>query len=290
MYISFIKIYGYLINKLLNNTEYNEKLINHILTSYSNRKLDNNIFELINNFNLISPNYIINHSMNNYLNKNEISISTPVSNIISEPLVYLYNSHQSESYASSSYNAYNIKMSVLTASYLMSEKFNALGVNTIVEENNITELLRSNNWKYSYSYVASRLLLEDIILKQPTLNYFIDIHRDSGSHEKTTAEYDNKSYAKLLFVVGMEHDNHEKNLNLTTKLNDLIIKHYPFISRGISKKEGPGVNGKYNQDFHENTLLLEIGGENNNFEEVYNTIDLISPLIIDVIKEMESES
>ena len=51
------------------------------------------------------------------------------------------------------------------------------------------------------------------------------------------------------------------------------------------QKEGPGVNGIYNQDLSENIILLEVGANENTIEEVTNTLDIISQVIKEKINE-----
>ena len=54
---------------------------------------------------------------------------------------------------------------------------------------------------------------------------------------------------------------------------------------GIYKKGGPGVNGVYNQDFSPNTILIEIGGNENTTNEVLNTTLAFSKVFMEVINE-----
>ena len=51
------------------------------------------------------------------------------------------------------------------------------------------------------------------------------------------------------------------------------------------KKEGQNVNGIYNQDLSNNSLLIELGGVDNNIEEVLNTINAIADILEMYIKE-----
>lgn len=88
-----------------------------------------------------------------------------------------------------------------------------------------------------------------------------------------------------MFVVGLEHDNYINNLENMNHLNDMIKEKYPTLTRGVLQKEGKNVNGIYNQDLGSNIMLIEIGGNYNNIEEVLNTIDLISPIIGEYINE-----
>ena len=206
-------------------------------------------------------------------------MSDPNKSDISNPLIYIYNTHQLENYNNDNLSIYGITPNVLMASYLLKEKLNNLGVSTIVEDTNITEFLDINKWDYSSSYKASRIFLLDKKNTYDSLKYFIDIHRDSVSRELSTVKINNKNYARILFVVGLEHNNYKNNLLEVEKINNLFNKYYPGLSRGIYKKDGPNVNGIYNQDISDKVLLIELGGVNNNIEEVINTINAISDII-----------
>ena len=199
-----------------------------------------------------------------------------------EPLVYIYNTHQTEEYIG---NEITPTPTVLTASYYLKEKLENLGINTIVEETSIPEILKQNNWNYTESYKASRINLEKIKEQYPNIKIFIDLHRDSVNKNLSTVTINNKTYAKILFVIGKEHTNYLQNLEYTTSLNNIINKYYPTLSKGILQKEGPGVNGIYNQDIASNIILMEVGANENTIEEVTNTLDLMSNIIKEKIDE-----
>ena len=206
---------------------------------------------------------------------------------INNPIIYIYNSHQLENYNNKNLEIYGITPNVLMTSYILKEKLNKLGLSTIVETTNMTDFLNINGWDHASSYKASRLLMLENISKYESLKYFIDIHRDSVSKKVSTVNINNKSYAKVLFVVGLEHSNYQKNLNNTSKINTLIEKYYPGLSRGIYKKSGSGVNGIYNQDLDENVILIEVGAVENTIEEVFNTIEALSNVLYYYIKGEE---
>ena len=203
---------------------------------------------------------------------------------INNPIIYIYNTHQLENYNNEKLEIYGITPNVLMASYILKEKLNKLGLSTIVETTNLTDFLNANGWDHSSSYKASRLLMLDNISKYDSLKYFIDIHRDSVSKTVSTVTINNKNYAKILFVAGLEHNNYQQNLDNMTKINSLIEKYYPGLSRGIYKKSGPGVNGIYNQDINSNVVLIEVGAVENNIEEVFNTIEALSNILYYYIK------
>ncbi len=201
-----------------------------------------------------------------------------------EPLVYIYNTHQKEEYIG---NTLTPQPTVLTASYYLKEKLENLNIPTIVEETNITDILKNNNWNYDESYKASRINLEKIKNEIPSIKIFIDLHRDALPKKLSTVTIDDKNYAKILFVIGKEHDNYQKNLEFTNSLNNIIEKKYPTLTKGILQKEGPGVNGIYNQDLKENIILMEVGAQENTIDEVTNTLDIISEIIKEKINEKE---
>lgn len=201
------------------------------------------------------------------------------------PIIYLYNSHPTEEYSPSTIGEYSLNPTVIMNNYILEDIFNKNGYKTYVEEESVKDILQENNWNYASSYKASRILLEQRKEAYPTLTYFIDIHRDSLSHDRTSITIEDRDYAKLLFIVGLENENYESNLTFTEKINNCLLEKYPNLSKGIYKKEGAGVNGVYNQDFSPYTILVEIGGYENTTVEVLNTTLAFSKCYLEVINE-----
>lgn len=209
------------------------------------------------------------------------------SNSNSLPLIYIYNSHQTEEYLPSNFIESEVKPTVMMADYIMEDIFNKNNFNTIVEERSIKQKLNENNWKYYKSYDASRIYIDDTKTNNPSIKYFIDVHRDSLKRDKTTVEINGKSYAKTIFLIGLENANYNENLEFTTKINDKLNEKYPNLSKGIYKKGGEGVNGVYNQDNSKYTILLEIGGPENNTTEVLNSTLAFADCFMEVISTNE---
>ena len=129
-----------------------------------------------------------------------------------KPLVYLYNSHQTEEYAKTTLAEYAVNPTVTINNYIMLDVFQKNNINTITEERSIREVLNLNSWNYAASYKASRIYMEDVKKEYPSLKYFIDLHRDSLKKDKTTIQIGDKSYAKIIFLIGLENANYQKNL------------------------------------------------------------------------------
>lgn len=241
--------------------------------------------------------YLLKTGFNNQISKSILKSPLDIENISlvnneeevknSEPLIYIYNTHDEEAYYNSYLNPYNIVPDVKLASYYFQERLKDLGIESVVEKRKIKDVLDKNGWNYRYSYNASRVYLEEVSKNNPSIEYFIDLHRDSVGKDKTTTTINGKNYARVMFLVGLEHKSYQKNLDLATRLNELISQFDSTLSRGIYQKEGPGVNGIYNQDFSSKAILIEVGGQYNTIEEVANTIEVIARVLKDYLGELE---
>ena len=262
----------------ISNKDFTDLIINNTYTY----KDENIVLKTINTvINKNNPIKLMNTDYKKYLS----NTTEPVITEETLPLIYLYNSHQTEEYKASNYAEFSVNPTIMMNDYILEDIFNKNGYKTIVEERSIKEILNKNNWNYTYSYKASRQLLEESIIKYPSLKYFIDIHRDSLPHDKTTVNINGKDYAKVIFLIGLENENYQKNLEFTEKINNKMNELYPNLSKGIYKKGGPGVNGVYNQDFSPYTILIEVGGYENTTNEVLNTIIAFSKCFMEVINE-----
>ena len=183
-----------------------------------------------------------------------------------KPIVYIYNTHQTESYNAIETNIYNFTPTVQTASYMLQDELIKYNINSIVEETNIKNILNNRKWEYSYSYRITKELMEQKYKENPTLEIFIDIHRDSISKEQSTVKINNKNYAKIMFLIGNKRSNLDENLKIVKQLELELEKNNPGITRKTYYKDYT-----YNQDFNNKTFLIELGGDKNTIEEVYNS-------------------
>ena len=135
------------------------------------------------------------------------------------PNVYIYNTHQTEKYAYNKVNSYNLDYDVYFASFILKSYLNDFGILSIIENEKVSKVLSDKGLTYKDSYIASRYLLEKAKENNNDLKYFIDLHRDSATYEMTTCKYDGKSYAKILFVLGMEFEGYGENEKMINYLN-----------------------------------------------------------------------
>lgn len=307
IYLGYQMIVNYFNNiKLVtNNEDFIKALITnsdyHLYYEKSSKNLINILIKIFTNFDLNNPitilekNIVFNNKNKktisssdgdvsiNELEKVSMYINDPYPNKVDNPRVYIYNSHQLENYNNKNLEMYNITPNVMMASYLLKEKLNKINIPTIVEEANIIEFMKINNWVHKDSYKASRFYIIETMEKYNNLDLIIDLHRDDLTKKDATTTINNKKYAKVLFVVGLKNPKYEANLNLAKKIDNLIQKKYPTLSRGILTKKGVGVDGIYNQDLSSKMILLELGGQHSTIDEVLNTIEVMSHIIKEII-------
>ena len=201
-FLSYLYFY-YKVRNMISSEDY----LNYLLKVGFNKQIDSSYIKS----SLLSNIKFDNTSVteNNNDDTSQITDKSNTKEVLNstKPIIYIYSTHDTEGYASSYFNIYNIKPDVKIASYYLQEKLSDLGLNTIVEKRMIKDALNKNNWVYKDSYKASRIYLENTYQNNTSLKYFIDLHRDSSLKSKTTTTIDGKSYARVMLLVGLEHDN-----------------------------------------------------------------------------------
>ena len=260
------------------------KLIITNLSRFNYSNFNKNIFMIgINNIKInlnkkLNSNNIFYLSLNTHLDNKRYNNSLDLvktNDNIKNPIIYIYNTHQTEAYDIKFNEAYNISYTTWTASYILRDYLSEHNINAIVENNSVSNYLNNNNLKYNKSYDVSRIFINNRLGEYPSIKYLIDLHRDSLGRDKTTINIDNINYAKIKFVVGLDNKAYEKNLELALRLSDSLGS----ISSGVIKKGGKGVNGVYNQDISPNMILIEVGGVENNIEEVSMSLKVLSNIL-----------
>ncbi|HPE14740.1 MAG TPA: stage II sporulation protein P [Bacilli bacterium] len=283
-YFLITLIVGFYTFKTLNTVKFNltnEEFVSIIMddpnsfNSTSKTKIFKNIVSSISNVNISNPITFISNSFKDIRNDN---ISSDMTKLVSSPTIYIYNTHQQEQYDSANLKDYNIELTVLTSSYILKECLEDNSVYAVVEETNMRRFLSERNLSYDKSYQLSRELLLKRKQEYPTLNYYIDIHRDSVSGDNSKIIIDDKTYARPMFVIGINNKEYQKNLSLMKALNNGFNQFNEKLSRGVYKR-----NATYNQDISTNAILIEIGGVDNTVDEVYNTTHLFCQILLDYL-------
>ncbi|WP_235991665.1 stage II sporulation protein P [Metabacillus schmidteae] len=209
--------------------------------------------------------------------KNDIQVSPANKNT-----VYIYQTHSWESFLPLLEDAKipdeaisnDERANVIGLGQRMSQNLINNGIGAVHDTTNMTKTLNEKGIRSTKAYAVSGNLVEAAVSnKENDLTYFIDIHRDSARKNLTTKKINGKNYARLYFVVGKEHDQYLENLDTAKELHKRLEASYPGISRGVFLKTKSEGNGVYNQDVSNKAMLVEIGGVDNDLNELYRSVD-----------------
>lgn len=210
-------------------------------------------------------------------------------------VVFIYFSHTRESFlpyfknGTTPESAYHSQVNVSLVGKRLGNSLRYNGIWNKVSNIDIINMLDERNLNFGSSYQMSREVVMQEKRKNSELEMAFDIHRDSLPRELSTTNINGKSMAKISFVIGSSHDNYRENLAFASRIHDLIEKSYPGLSRGIIIKDKSQGNGVYNQDLLPNNVIVEIGGVENNLEELYRSADILGEAISEYYWEMVHE-
>lgn len=227
-------------------------------------------------------------SNNNLFYKNVFGLpfnDTKVNGEVEEPIIYLYNTFQTDKYVNPYYSSYSINPVVTQANLILQEYLKKLNVYSLVEKESVAKTLKDNNIEYTLSYKGSRILMEKAKNNNQSLEYFFDIGISEDKRDVTTYVSDKGSFAKILFIVGTDYEAYEENKRFASILNDKLVSINKNISRGISIRGGNGYHGVYNQDFSTKALRIFVGGKENTIDEVNRSLKIFASILADYIKE-----
>jgi stage II sporulation protein P len=210
-----------------------------------------------------------------------------------EPLVYIYHSHNEESFVSESStnnsdDLFHKEKNISLVGERLSHALKSNGIHSIHDHTNIEEELEVNKRSYSEAYQVARKTLEDALANNKTLKMVLDIHRDTLKRSQSTIRIDGKDYPKIAFIVSKSSPKYEENFRFAQLLHEYTEEEYPSLSRGVFTKETPA-GSTYNQDLFGNSVLLEVGGKENTLEEEYRTVDVLSEIISEILADWNEQ-
>lgn len=186
--------------------------------------------------------------------------------------IYIYNTHQYEQYAS---------MDVMDGARFLAAELEKAGYEVIVEENDFEAYKRENGMDLTETYPTSRIFLEKQLASHGPFDLIIDFHRDSISKEASTYSENGISYAKMMMVISLSADYHEEVEANSAIIHQEVDALLPGIMRYDFKRE----YAYYNQQYAHHMVLMEIGGMENTFEEVQNSLRILAVAIDRALEE-----
>ena len=210
-----------------------------------------------------------------------------------EPLVLIYHTHASESFAPalgagssaeaafSSENERNVVRVGNEIAWMLQE----LGVPVA----HLTDPFdaEGRGGAYHHSEIGVRQALQ----QYPSLRILLDIHRDSVGREATTVTIDGVSYAKVLLVLGtnrkLTHDNWRRNQAWMDTIGQALEDKYPGLLRKLKDGDADDLTyirpDRFNQHLSPGAALIEIGGAENTLDEVLRTARVVAEILADLI-------
>lgn len=177
--------------------------------------------------------------------------------------IYIYDTHQSEEYLEGK----TVLDGAMKLGTLLKEK----GYDVVVETNSFSDYMKKNGLNYNDSYQVSANFLNDMLVNEGPFDLIIDFHRDAVPRENSFVTIDGKNYARMMFVIGGLSGRSDETQALAQTLYDKIEQIQPGIMKQTMTREA-----YYNQQMSEHMILIEVGTNNNTFEEVENSVHVLA--------------
>ena len=205
------------------------------------------------------------------------------------PKVLIYSTHTTESYTKTGED-YEESAAYRT----LDENYNMLSLGALLEtelENRGIEVLRDETLhdypSYNAAYNHSRKAVSQYLKDNPSLALILDLHRDAGETAsgqlRPLANLAEIPAAQLMVVVGTDarglvHPNWEENLSVGLKLQALLERLSPGITRPTCLRPQ-----RFNQDLSPGCLLIEIGGAGNTRAEAMASAPILGEAIAELL-------
>lgn len=232
--------------------------------------------------------------------KNNTKFKIDVAKLLKEPLnldmskkgpkVLIYHTHTSESYVLKesdlgkkdvpSFNS-NPKYNVVRVGEELARHLKKYGIETM-HNGTVHDNVRDA------AYGVAIDTLESYRKSYPSIQVYIDIHRDAVSSDKPklrmTKEINGKNCAQIMFVVGADgtlpHPNWQENLKFVLRLQHKLNEKYPGLTKPILI-----VAKRYNQHISNQAILVEVGGDGNLLSECLESTKYLAEVLNDVLNE-----
>ncbi|NMB34683.1 MAG: stage II sporulation protein P [Firmicutes bacterium] len=185
-----------------------------------------------------------------------------------KPLLLIYHTHTSESFLPVSGKIYTddpegtVVFLGAALSKILQEEY---GI-PVLHHQEVFDRPRSK------AYQTAAPVIEKILQENPQIEVVLDLHRDGVPRRVTTANILGEEAARVLFVIETRQQEWSGNLRFALFLESILQDRYPGFSRGILKR----VFANYNQHLHPRSLIVEIGGHENNREELKRSIPMLA--------------
>lgn len=199
------------------------------------------------------------------------------------PKVLIYHTHTTESYVLKesdlgkkdvpSFNS-NPRYNVVRVGEELTRDLKKKGIETL------------HNGTVHKNYSASIGTIKSYKKSHPSIQVFIDIHRDAVGDEKPklrmVKKINGKNAAQIMFVVGADgtlpHPEWKENLKFVLKLQQKLNEKYPGLAKPVMIAAK-----RYNQEVSNQAILIEVGGDGNLLSECLESTKYLAEALDEVM-------
>ena len=196
------------------------------------------------------------------------------------PQILIYHTHSQEAFADSVPGDVNTGI-VGVGEYLTQVLTEQYGYRVLHHTGQYDVETRDN------AYSRALPEVEQLLAKNPSIQVVIDLHRDEVAQDtRLVTELQGRPTAKFMFFNGLSrtrktgdidylrNENQEANLAFSFQMQLKAAEYYPGLTRRIYLK-----GYRYNMHLCPRTLLLELGAQNNTYEEAINACDPLAHIL-----------
>lgn len=210
----------------------------------------------------------------------------------SGPRVLIYSTHSTESYTpgeevyaeSAAYRTLDGDYNMLSVGGFVAQRLEELGVETLVDDS------VHDYPSYNGAYGHARKSIRSLLAEYPSVQLVLDLHRDASdtaAGQLRTLAAGGEDCAQLMLVMGsdaggLKHDHWQENLSLALKLQVLLERLHPGITRPVCLRAQ-----RFNQDLSPGCLLVEIGAAGNTRAEALQAADVLARGVAELLKTID---
>lgn len=196
------------------------------------------------------------------------------------PQILIYHTHSQEAFADSVPGDVNTGI-VGVGEYLTQVLTEQYGYRVLHHTGQYDVETRDN------AYSRALPEVEQLLAKNPSIQVVIDLHRDEVAQDtRLVTELQGRPTAKFMFFNGLSrtrktgdidylrNENQEANLAFSFQMQLKAAEYYPGLTRRIYLK-----GYRYNMHLCPRTLLVELGAQNNTYEEAINACDPLAHIL-----------
>lgn len=195
------------------------------------------------------------------------------------PKVLIYHTHATESYlpaSSGNYHTTKEENTVRDAGDVLTDVLEERGIGVVHDKT------LHDNPSYNESYSRSFETVKALLKKYPSIECIIDLHRDATAAEVAgpVQTVGGKTCAVYSYVLSNTTETYEENSAFLGKLNTIADSKYGGYTGEILERPY-----WYNQELSGKSILIEMGNNRNNIEDVRRCAEVFGEILADALEE-----